>query len=324
MISIIVPVYNAERSLDQCVTSIVNQTYTDLEIILVDDGSTDNSGRLCDQWAQKDSRIVVIHQKNQGPAVARNAGLDRASGAYIGFVDSDDYVKPTMFERLYDNLCKEQADLSIVSYERVSADGKTYCNAVQNVRMVLDSAQAFKYINIPGYFYVVPWDKLAKKELFEGLRYPIDAKVTEDAPIAYALLDRATVIVYDSTPEYCYRTTEGSQSSGITMEYAEATANMLELVSAKYPQSVPYAAYGHLDGLVGMYNRMVLSHAQKQWKQLEQMVRDNLKTYLPVVKNLPEMTRSKYIQWRLLEYTPRGYALLYSLYKARHSQVSSH
>lgn len=118
LISVIVPVYNVERYLDQCMDSLVRQSYINLEIVVVDDGSTDSSGKKCDAWAERDSRIRVIHQANKGLAGARNAGLDVARGDYIGFVDSDDYTLPDMFSTMMRNMQESEADLSIISYER--------------------------------------------------------------------------------------------------------------------------------------------------------------------------------------------------------------
>ena len=105
LISVIVPVYKVEPYLRRCIDSIRNQTYTNLEIILVDDGSPDNCGHICDEYAQKDKRILVIHQENGGLSAARNSGLARCTGAYIGFVDSDDCIHPEMYERLYKDIC---------------------------------------------------------------------------------------------------------------------------------------------------------------------------------------------------------------------------
>ena len=103
-ISIIVPVYNVEKYLEKCIDSILNQSYQNLEIILIDDGSTDNSGSICDEYKKKDQRVQVIHQKNQGQSSARNAGLNIAKGSYIGFVDSDDWIEQNMYEKLYKNI----------------------------------------------------------------------------------------------------------------------------------------------------------------------------------------------------------------------------
>ena len=115
-ISVIVPVYNVEKYLDKCVESIVNQTYKNLEIILVDDGSTDSCPEICDEWAKKDNRIKVIHKPNGGLSSARNAGMDSMTGSYIQFVDSDDYIKSNMIEVMYGNIIKGDYDVCVCNY----------------------------------------------------------------------------------------------------------------------------------------------------------------------------------------------------------------
>ena len=117
LISLIVPVFNVEKYLKRCLDSLISQSYKNIEIILIDDGSTDESGKICDRYAKEHSNIIkVLHQENQGLSMARNAGLDIAIGEYIGFVDSDDYVEPKMFERLYNNLLESNADISVCSF----------------------------------------------------------------------------------------------------------------------------------------------------------------------------------------------------------------
>lgn len=123
LVSVIVPVYKVEPYLDRCVASILAQTYPNLEVILVDDGSPDNCPALCDAWAQRDARIRVIHKKNGGQSDARNVGLDAASGAYISFVDSDDYIAENFIETLYDLLHEYHTDISAVHWKLVYADG---------------------------------------------------------------------------------------------------------------------------------------------------------------------------------------------------------
>ncbi|RDX27960.1 glycosyltransferase family 2 protein, partial [Bifidobacterium breve] len=274
------------------------------EIIVIDDGSTDSSGRKCDAWAERDSRIRVIHQANKGLADARNTGLDTARGDYIGFVDSDDYTLPDMFSTMMRNIWESEADLSIISYERENPDGGIYSNALFGQKLVMTSEDAFKYVNMHGYFYVVAWDKLAKKELFDGLRYPLDAEYAEDSPVTYQLLDRAERIVYDSTPLYRYRMTKGSQSHGITDKFAQSTGNMLELVRKKYPQDEPYAAYGHLESIVGTYNRIVLAGKRKEWAEFERFARIRLRELMPLVESAKLMSKSQSLQWRLLAVSP--------------------
>ena len=112
LISVIIPVYNVENYLDECIQSVLQQTYKNLEIILVDDGSTDNSGVICDEYKDKDTRITVLHQKNGGISKARNVGIEYAHGEYIGFVDSDDFIHPQMYELLYAAIHKEQTDVA--------------------------------------------------------------------------------------------------------------------------------------------------------------------------------------------------------------------
>lgn len=324
LISVIVPVYNVETYLNKCVQSLINQTYKHLEIILVDDGSTDSSGVLCDRWSAQDCRVNTIHQSNQGLAAARNMGLDHVNGEFIGFVDSDDYVLPTMYQTLLDNLLEADADLSIISYERENPDGSTYCNALPNKKITMTSLEAFKYVNLRGYFYVTAWDKLAKKVLFKDLRYPLDATHAEDSPVTYSLLDRANRIVYDSTPLYRYRMTGNGQSQGITDKFAYFTGEMLEMVRQKYPAAEPYAVYGHLDSIVGTYNRIALSHQQKKYAYFERYAQRELRTLLPKLKNTNIISNSQLAQWRLLATCPSLYSIIYSTYKLRHHEISSH
>ena len=119
MISVIVPIYNVEEYLPTCIESILNQTYKDLEILLIDDGSTDNSGKICDEYAKQDKRCIVIHQQNKGVSATRNTGLNYATGKYISFVDGDDYIHPQMIEILYNEIRKGDFDFSMILHKAV-------------------------------------------------------------------------------------------------------------------------------------------------------------------------------------------------------------
>ena len=136
LLSIIVPVYNVKSYLKKCVESIINQTYTNLQIILVDDGSTDGSQDICDEFAQRDSRIVVIHKENGGLSTARNVGMDRAKGAYIAFVDSDDWLEPNMYEALISQLEKHEADIVACSFYECKGDEKKAVGDSKNIRVI--------------------------------------------------------------------------------------------------------------------------------------------------------------------------------------------
>ena len=188
----------------------------------------------------------------------------------------------------------------------------------------MTSQEAFAYVNQHGYFYVTAWDKLAKKELFDNLRYPLDAVYAEDSPVTYQLLDKADRIVYDSTPLYRYRMSENSQSHGITDKFAQSTGAMLDLVRTKYPHVEAYAAYWHLESIVGTCNRIMLAHQRKQWAQFERYARTELRELLPMVERKGIIGKSQLLQWKLLATSPTLYGMMYALYKRRHPEIASH
>ncbi|MBR2339971.1 MAG: glycosyltransferase [Clostridia bacterium] len=206
LISVIVPVYNVEKYLRKCVDSIIAQTYKNLEIILVDDGSPDNCGAICDEYEEKDGRIKVIHKENGGLSSARNAGLDIASGEYIGFIDSDDFISPRMYERLYDaikragaDLCKcdflrfsEGQDMEEAIAEETLAEERVYCGE--------DVLDAFSN---GGVTFVTAVNKLYKKELWNDIRFPY-GKLHEDEFVAHRIYDKCMSIVSISDCLYYY------------------------------------------------------------------------------------------------------------------------
>lgn len=173
LISIIVPVYNVEAYLDRCMESILKQTYERLEIILVDDGSTDSSGKKCDDYAKLDSRIKVIHKENGGLSDARNAGLELATGAYIGYVDSDDWIEPDMYERLYDACVENEAELAVCRYFSEYQDRTEAGGTGRTVSLTRDE---LLNIYISGHdeyvIYNSVWSKLFKRELVADMIFP--------------------------------------------------------------------------------------------------------------------------------------------------------
>ena len=203
LISIIVPIYKVEKYLSKCVESIVHQTYENLEIILVDDGSPDRCGKMCNEYAAKDSRIKVIHKINGGLSDARNVAIDIAKGEYITFVDSDDYVLPDYIESLYVNLKKYDADISVSLLKTVNEKGvlgteqKAYYDCALSVKEAMDAM-----------FYQQMFDtqaccKLYKARLFEHIRYPIGL-LFEDLPTTYKLILKSKRIAYTNRQDYMY------------------------------------------------------------------------------------------------------------------------
>lgn len=204
-LSIIVPIYNVEKYLERCINSILNQTFSDFELILVDDGSPDNCGKICDEYKEKDNRIMVIHKKNGGLSDARNAGLDVAKGKYIGFVDSDDIIHPRMYEALFQCINKSNSDIAqckfkkFKSLEELENDLDNYNETFEeydNKTAIIDMIDNNK-INVNS------WNKLYKSELFETLRFP-KGKIHEDEFLTYKLLYNSKKIVYVNQELYYY------------------------------------------------------------------------------------------------------------------------
>ena len=200
-ISIIVTAYNSEYYLRRCVRSILNQTHKNIELILVEDGSPDNCGKICDEFARDDERIVVIHQDNQGVCAGRNAGLAIASGDYIGFVDSDDYIDSDMYEYLLSSLEKYDADIASCRFAKVTRFGDV--NSISNGELQVydDAKQAVRDLLKKKAFNDVVWNKLYKKEIFEGMEFTVN-RIYEGASLLHQLLLRSNRTV--SLPEHKY------------------------------------------------------------------------------------------------------------------------
>ena len=177
LISVIVPIYNVENYLDKCIESIVNQTYKNLEIILVDDGSPDNSPKICDNWALKDSRIKVIHKKNGGLSSARNAGIENASGKYLTFIDSDDYFDLHVISVMLENLAKYNVDISSISFKRVNNYEAPIINNENYDNLILSSEKLA--INICQRKKTSVCGKLFKKEIFNDNKF-LEGVLNED------------------------------------------------------------------------------------------------------------------------------------------------
>jgi glycosyltransferase involved in cell wall biosynthesis len=204
-VSVIVPVYNVEPYLRKCIDSILTQTFTDFECIIIDDGSPDNCPAICDEYAAKDNRIVVIHQKNAGVSAARNAGLDIARGEWIGFVDSDDWCDAGMFEFLLGNAEKHQADISMCGYRSITEENKISCSR-KCPDLLMNSRDALLKLFSEGFFAAVSWNKLVNKRLFSGngekLRYDETIQFAEDRLLFFCLFKRAQRIFYSSEAYY--------------------------------------------------------------------------------------------------------------------------
>lgn len=209
LISVIIPVYNVEKYLKRCVDSVINQTYKNLEIILVDDGSPDNCGAICDEYAERDNRIKVIHKENGGLSSARNAGIDVASGTYLSFIDSDDYVSEQFIEKLYSMIKEYDADISQCNFVRTKGEvpetksNNTPISVCDNVSMI---ENLYNEHYVPT---VVVVTKLYHSKLFDGIRYP-EGRVHEDEVITPLVLYKSNRCVFSTEALYYYYFNENS------------------------------------------------------------------------------------------------------------------
>lgn len=241
LISVIVPVYKVEAYLDKCISSIMNQTYQNLEIILVDDGSPDRCGAMCDAWAERDGRIRVIHQENQGGGAARNAALDVASGELIAFVDSDDYLAPDMYAHLY-GLLEHGADIAECGYIEVIGNDAVFS---QEKEAHTYSAQEAMAAHIQDRFFrQLIWNKLYRRSTVGNIRFPVGNRIDDEFWV-YRVIANARKLVRTSCKMYAYRQQPESvmhlSFSLPRLQAVDAKCQRLELLHERFPELVPQA-----------------------------------------------------------------------------------
>lgn len=221
IISIIVPVYNTEKHLERCLKSLIGQTVSEIEIILVDDGSADHSGQICEKYAKNDDRIKVVHQENQGQSAARNTGLEMAAGEYVMFADSDDWVSPDFCRIPLERAEENKADCVMFKY--IWVDKENYQHQVNYKSGVKSSEEAIRLVNAG--VGLAPWNKLYKIDLFETIRFPL-GRVYEDIPTIPRLVHSAARVYYENIPLYYYR---AAQNSSTHKQTHKANKDMFEM-----------------------------------------------------------------------------------------------
>ena len=253
-ITVIVPVYNVEHYLDKCLDSLINQTYKNLEIIVINDGSTDNSGIICQEYAQKDNRIIYIEKENGGQSEARNMGLDRMTGSYVTFVDSDDWVELDYVEVLYNKLIEYQADIAVGNYYSYNEqEGIFYFHIFGNsyYEKVYDNVSIFENFyeseHMKNFALICVGGKLYKSDLFRELRFEV-GKLGEDGYLNQKIYLLAEKTIYLNAGLYAYRQREGSSSRSWTEKWMHALVDAMSeritlLASLGYPLDKHLAVY---------------------------------------------------------------------------------
>lgn len=237
LVSIVVPIYNVEKYIKKCVSSIIKQTYKNIEIILVNDGSTDSCYEICNEYLKVDKRIKVIHKKNGGLSDARNVGIINSKGKYITFIDSDDYVDNNYIDLLYTSIIKNDADISIVShrvfYDTKQIDKSTGEEFCANSKEILEKILYDDGIDLSS------WGKLYKIELFKNIKFPV-GRLYEDSATTYKLVDLSKKISVCSKPVYNYVIRNNSISNSPfdekKLDLIISTKEMTDFIKEKYPE----------------------------------------------------------------------------------------
>ena len=314
-ISIIIPIYNVEKYLPACVESILQQTYKNLEIILVDDGSPDRCPVICDDLAQKDDRIRVIHQKNKGLSGARNTGIDNAQGDYLIFVDSDDTVEQTLVEELYTYAEKWNCAIVACGRNYIFEDGQIVCKIAHDESKVYGFEEAMQEMNSFRLFDMSAWAKIYRRELFEDIRFP-EGKLSEDYYIMYKLFDKAQTIGYVAKPLYNYlqRQSSISRNKKINHDFADAAKKQMEFLDDKYPQMsvLGHTAYASANLTVyDFYLKNGVKCPKDKLLEFKKAVRNNL-VYIRKNKNI---SKAKRIQFELFDKCAVLYKGVFVLYR---------
>lgn len=265
-ISIIIPVYNVERYIVKCIESILKQTFHDFEIILVDDGSTDKSRDICEEYAVRDSRITVIHKKNEGPSAARNCGLERSKSEYIVFIDADDYVDKYYLEVLYQSMKDKDADFGICCETDVCEESNAnfsefnHLNILKKIE-VISKSEAYKRMMRPGNVSICAWAKIYHRRLIQNVRYPV-GEIYEDCNVIGKIVEGSQRIVYIPYAGYFYLVRHGSIThSDITLAHMASVDNakkLLNLIKNRYPEIEDVARGYYLGEGIRLFGAMIL------------------------------------------------------------------
>lgn len=236
LISVIVPIYKVEKYLDRCVESIVNQTYKNIEIILVDDGSTDSCPQMCDKWAAKDNRIKVIHKKNEGAGKARNIGLDVCNGNYVSFIDSDDYISDDYLARLY-SFIDDEIDIVECEYLIVE-DNNALFSRSEPIANRCDVTDALRQSILERAFKQVIWNKLYKKSVISNYRFPEHYKI-DDEFWTYKVIANCKNLIHINSQLYAYRQQHNSVMHTLSIKQRIqpiiAKKERVDFISERFP-----------------------------------------------------------------------------------------
>ncbi|WP_448701369.1 glycosyltransferase [Mucilaginibacter sp. AW1-3] len=305
-LSIIIPVYNKEQYVDECIQSVLNQTFTDFELILVNDGSTDQSGAKCNFYREADQRVMVIHQQNGGVSSARNTGIKNAHGNYIGFIDSDDTIAPDMYELLIKNALKYEADISVCRLQ-VIFPGKVLSpnQAAGPVVLGHDAALA---ACLKGDLDRSANNKIYKRSVVQHICF--EGSIYEDILYTCKAFLEAQTTVFENVVKYNYLVRDNSTSMSVFnpkyIETIDVSTEMIKMVSINQPNCLPYAEAFDVVANISLLNLLLLN-SDKQYAVYYDRVVNTLKKYAAFLKSTPLVGKKHKYAIKAFLFSPKLY-----------------
>lgn len=314
LISVIVPVYNVKDYLKECIDSIIAQDYLDIEILLIDDGSTDGSGEVCDEYARNHAVVTAYHKKNGGLSSARNYGISHANGEYYCFIDSDDYISRDFVSTLFYDVSNSSVKIASVGYLRFYEDGTEEEMVISNIKDCFVNLEAQVHLNQYGYYGVPAWNKLFHKTLFEEIRFP-EGKLSEDWFIMYRLIEKSKGICFNSEIKYFYRQRQGSitKSSKINTDAVVAAYEVLDYyIQKKWNQAIPYAVQSYVMANIGVYNAyLIRDNNQEEQTKYRTNVIEIIHKY---EMSFDGMSKPRRVQLFLFRYVHGIYNIMFKIF----------
>lgn len=316
-VSVIVAAYNIEKYIARCLDSILNQTYKNLEIIVVNDGSSDNTGEIVDKYSKKDTRIKVIYKENGGVSSARNKGLDIATGHYIGFVDGDDIIEPDMYEILVNNAIKYNADISHCGYKVLEGDKETL---FYDSRKVIVQDRKKGILDLFDGTVVEPslCNKIFRKKIIEDVRLDENIKINEDLYFNVVLFAKSSKSVFEDKAKYVYMKRDGSATSSSFNNIRKLTdprkvyLHIVELFKDD-KEILPYAQKMNIERNINIYNLLTLKK-EKVFIDLKKEVKKYILSNKVQIKNNINIKFKQKVMVYSILYLPIMYDTLYKIY----------
>ena len=316
-VSVIVAAYNIQDYIVRCLESIANQTYKNLEVIVVDDGSSDNTGKLADEFSENDKRFIVIHKENGGVSSARNIGIDVASGDFIGFVDGDDTIEVDMYEMLVNNAIKYDADISHCGYKVLENNRETFFYETEKI-IIQDRKKGL--IDLFEGTLIEPslCNKIFKNNILGDIRLDESIKINEDLYFNVLLFDKSKKSVFEDKSKYIYIKRKNSATTSSLNNIRRITDprkvyKMIEEVFKNDIDILPYAEKMDIGRNINIYNLLILKR-QDLFLQLKEEVRDYIRVkYKNIKENKLINKKMKYMMFGIL-YLPHIYNFIYKFY----------